>query len=164
MAQFVYWYKILFQLCSVFQKTDSGCCTTSEKSWIGVLDDTLPAKLLDSPVAFDSNQAILYVELSEATAIVSDRANTFISHKFTAFNTEFLQIRTVLCQHPQSTVTDVTFSQIQCSESGTAPSQHFKRIVADRFTSSQVQVSQFVTMAANLLDAGVGNLITFSYW
>jgi hypothetical protein len=77
-----------------------------------VFNDASFAKLLDCPVTFDGDRTILNVELLKSTAIVSNILDSGVTDHVTTFHTQFLQVRTVLREHLQSEIGDVTLANV----------------------------------------------------
>jgi len=92
----------------------------SEESGVGVLDDALAAEFLNGAVAFDCDEAILNIQLSQAAAVVGDGADALISDQFAAFDAEFLQVGAVLGQKAEASVGDVAFAQVEGAETRAA--------------------------------------------
>lgn len=128
-----------------------------------MLDDALPAELLHGPVAFHRDEAVLDVELPQASAVVGDGSDPFVRHELAALHAQLLQVGAVLREEPEAPVRDVALAQVQSSQAGAGPGEDLQRVVAHGLATSQVQVAELVAMPADLLDPSVRDLVAFRH-
>lgn len=93
----------------------------SEETGIGVFDDAPFAVFLHGFVPVRGYLTVLYVELLQPAAIVSNQLYTAIGDQVTVAETELLQVRAALGQCPEARVAHVALADVEGAESGARP-------------------------------------------
>lgn len=133
------------------------------ESRIRVLDDTPFAVLFHSSITLQRHLTILNVEILQTTTIIRNALHPSIGNHITIFETQFLQIRATFGQCMQASIRHIAFSNVQCPESWTRMGQNGDGIIADCFTASSIQITQFVASTSDHFEASVRHLIAFGH-
>lgn len=128
-----------------------------------MLDNGSPTVFLHSTIALDGHLAILNIQILQSAAIVRYALHPPIRNHITIFQAQLLQIWATFGQRLQPKIAHIAFANVQSPQAWTRMRQHGYRIIADCLAAACIQIAQFVATTSNDFEAGVRNLVTFSY-
>lgn len=120
-----------------------------------MLNNATLAEFFNCSIAIQRYRTVLYIQLLQTSTIIGYDLDSFVGYHFARLHAQLPEVRTMLRYYFQSSVCNITFSYVQRPESRATSSYNFQGLIGHGFTTSDIEVSQFVAVSRYLLHTGV---------